>query len=127
MRFLLDHNVPASVADVLSCQGHTYVPLKDVLPEDSTDPIVARVAEIIDCILVTQDADFKQIVKRIPDGAKSTVKRLSRISLSCESFNCAKRMKLAMSFIEHEWNFCQSSSDKRMFIFIGHQSMRTSR
>jgi predicted nuclease of predicted toxin-antitoxin system len=127
MRFLLDHNVPASVANVLRERGHTCILLVDVVPTDSTDPVVARVAEINDCILVTQDSDFRQIIKRIPDGAKSTVKRLSRISLQCQSFNCAKRIGLAMSFIEHEWELCQEARDKRMFLFIGHQSMRTSR
>lgn len=127
MQFLLDHNVPASVADILRERGHTCILLVDVLPAESTDPVVARVAEINDCILLTQDSDFRQIIKRIPNGSKATVKRLSRISLQCQSFNCAKRITLAMSFIEHEWELCQEAQDKRMFLFIGHHSMRTSR
>jgi predicted nuclease of predicted toxin-antitoxin system len=127
MRFLLDHNVPASVADVLRERGHTCIFLVEVLPANSTDPVVARVAEINGCILVTQDSDFKQIIKRIPDGAKANLKKLSRISLQCQSFNCAERIRMAMSLIEHERAFCQKASDKRMFLFIGHQSMRTSR
>lgn len=59
MRFLLDHNVPASVAGVLRERGHICILLVDVLPTESTDPVVARVAEINDCILVTQDSDFR--------------------------------------------------------------------
>jgi predicted nuclease of predicted toxin-antitoxin system len=127
VRFLLDHCVPASVADVLRARGHSCLLLADVLPTDSADIVVARAAEINDCVLVTQDNDFKQVIRKTPDGARNSVKKLSRILLQCESFNCAKRVSLALSLIELEWSICQNSSDKRMFIYIGRNSMRTTR
>ena len=127
MRFLLDHCIPASVAKVLTEGGHTCLFLADVLPINSADIVVARAAEINDCVLVTQDNDFKQVIRKTPDGAKNSVKKLSRISLQCELFNCAKRLSLGLSLIELEWSICQSSSDKRMFIHIGRNSMRTTR
>ena len=118
MRFLLDHCVPASVASVLTDRGHAVFFLTDVLPQDAPDQIVARVSELNGFILVTQDGDFKNIAKRIPDGAKNSVKKLSRISLECKSPRCAKRMKAAILFIEFEWETCQKASDARMFIVI---------
>ena len=127
VRFLLDHCIPASVAKVLTERGHTCLFLADVLPINSADIVVARAAEINDCVLVTQDNDFKHVIRKTPDGAKNSVKKLSRISLQCESFNCAKRVSLALSLIELEWSICQSSPDKRMFIHIGRNSMRTTR
>lgn len=92
MRFLLDHCVPAGVASVLRDGGHEVLLLTDVLPQDSADPVVARIAEINDCVLITQDSDFNSLVKRIPNGAKNSVKRLSRISLQCASPKCARRI-----------------------------------
>jgi predicted nuclease of predicted toxin-antitoxin system len=127
VRFLLDHCIPASVANVLTERGHTCIFLAEVLPPDAPDIVVARAAEINDCVLITQDADFKQFIGKVPSGAKGGLRKLSRISLQCESFNCAKRILLAMSFIELEWSICQSSSDKRMFIHVGRNTMRTTR
>lgn len=117
----------ASAADVLTERGHTVVFMKDVLPINAKDPEVARASEINGCILVSQDGDFKKIVKRIPDGAKTAIRRLSRITLQCKSPRCAKRLALAMVFIESEWEVAQSSSDPRMFLVIGDNAMRTSR
>jgi predicted nuclease of predicted toxin-antitoxin system len=127
MRFLLDHCIPASVADFLRGRDHVVLILTDVLPEDAKDQVVAKTSEINDCILVTQDPDFKRIAKRIPDGGKTSVRKLSRISLQCETPDCASRIRAAISFIEFEWNLCQSMTDRRMFLVIGDHSMRTHR
>jgi hypothetical protein len=78
-------------------------------------------------VLVTQDKDFKQIARRIPLGARGRVSRLSRISLECQTPQCAARIEAAMTFIELEWNIAQASADRRMLIHIGTNSMRTSR
>ena len=48
VRFLLDHNVMASAAGVLTDRGHTVLFLKDVLPTNATDQVVARVCELND-------------------------------------------------------------------------------
>ena len=119
--------MPASVATVLRERGHEVLILTEVLPQDSADPIVAKIAQLNGCVLVTQDSDFKQIVGRIPDGAKASVKQLSRISLQCESPKCANRIAAAASLIEFEWEICKKSSDPRMFLMIGKAVMRTSR
>ncbi len=127
MRFLLDHCIPASVADFLRGRDHVVLVLTDVLPEDAKDQVVAKTSEINECILITQDSDFKKIAKRIPDGGKAKISKLSRISLQCETPDCAKRIRAAISFIEFEWNLCQSMTDRRMFLVIGGHSMRTHR
>ena len=75
MKFLLDHCVPASVGAVLRERGHEVVVLTEVLPQDAADQIVAMVAELNECVLVTQDSDFKKIANRIPDGAKDRVRK----------------------------------------------------
>ena len=127
MKFLLDHCIPKAVANVLSERGHEVLSLTDVLPQNSPDPVVAKVAQLNRCVLVAQDRDFKKIVNRIPDGVKNNIKQLSRISLQCISPKCVIRISAAMSFVEFEWYNCQTASDPRMFITIGDKSMRTSR
>lgn len=127
MKFLLDHNVPASVGRVLRERGNEVLFLTDVLPQDAADQIVAKVAEINGCVLITQDSDFNKIASRIPNGSKDRVKRLSRISLECETPKCESRIKDALSFIEFEWDISSQSTDPRMFLAISKNRMRTHR
>jgi predicted nuclease of predicted toxin-antitoxin system len=90
VKFILDHCIPISVAAVLRDRGHDVILLSEILPTDSADTIVARVAQINDCILVTQDKDFRKIVTKIPDGVKSKIREIKpnfsgmRIAAMCE-------------------------------------------
>lgn len=43
-RFLTDHNVPDSVANMLRGRGHDVVLLRDIMAVDTTDPVVAIAA-----------------------------------------------------------------------------------
>jgi len=127
MRFLLDHNVPVSVGDVLRDDGHTVELVSEILPADSADPVVAVAAELGDAILVSLDADFDKIAPRIPVGHRMRFRRLSRISLKCNPVRAAQRMALAMSFIKLEWSIACISADPRMIIWIGNDVLRTHR
>lgn len=75
---LLDHNVPDSVADVFRAHGHTVRHVRDILPTDSPDPLVATVSEEDGTVLVSCDRDFKLIAPRIPRGHRARFRRLSR-------------------------------------------------
>lgn len=127
MRFLLDHNVPVSVGDVLRNHGHVVEFVSDILPTDSADPVVAATAELGDAILISLDADFDKIAPRIPFGHKSRFRKLSRISLKCNPVRASQRVALAMSFIELEWSIACLSADPRMIVWIGNDVLRTHR
>ncbi len=80
MHFLLDENVPNSVAAVLGGHGHEVSSVRDIMPVASPDPVVATVSEEMDAILVSHDKDFRSIAPRIHVN-RARFRRLSRIAL----------------------------------------------
>jgi hypothetical protein len=127
LHLLLDHNVPESAAKTLRDRGHRITLVRDILPIDSPDPLIASVSEEVGAILVSCDRDFKRISPRIPVGQRTRYRKLSRISLECDETRAAARLIAAMSFIEAEWEIAQSSSDKRMHIIIQNAGIKTLR
>lgn len=53
MRFLLDHDVPETIAGVLARAGHEVNLLRDVLPVDAKDVQVLALAAKRDLVVVT--------------------------------------------------------------------------
>src|SRR5690348_4191941 len=102
LRLLLDHNVPDSVAEAFRARGHDVRLVRDILPTDSPDQLVATVSEQDGAILVSCDRDFRLIAPRIPIGSRARFRRLSRISLECNEYQAAQRVIAAMSLIEDE-------------------------
>jgi predicted nuclease of predicted toxin-antitoxin system len=115
--------VPDSVGRALSGAGHDVVFLREQLAPNSPDPLVAAVAEMNDAILVSLDSDFKTLAPRVGVG-RARFQRLSRIALKCNEPQAAKRILTVLSLIEHEWNFAQAQSDKRMILEIGKSVIR---
>ena len=127
MRLLLDHNVPVSVAEVFRERGHIVQLVKDILPTDSSDQLIAIVSEEEGAILVSADRDFKQIAPRIPKGHRARFRKLSRISLECSEYQAAVRVRVALSLIEAEWEIALGKPNSRMFITIGLNGIKTHR
>lgn len=124
----LDHCVPDSVAEVFKKYGHDVVLLRDWLPTDSPDQLVAAVSENEGAVLVSVDSDFqKRIAPRIPRGARARFRKLSHIRLECPEPQAARRLDEAMSFVEAERELALQRADKRMIIAIGASVLRTYR
>lgn len=127
MRLLLDHNVPNSVALVFRTHGHDVRLVRDILPTDSPDLLVATVSEEEGFILVSCDRDFRKIAPRIPKGARTRFRNLSRISIECSEPQAAQRIEEAMALIEFEYEGAQKRSDKRIHIVIQNNGIKTNR
>ncbi|MGE8142992.1 DUF5615 family PIN-like protein [Novosphingobium sp. NPDC080210] len=127
MRFFADHCVPESACLWLEQRGHTVIRLRNVLATDTPDPIVAKVAQDSDAILLTHDGDFKKIAPRIPAGNKTRFKKLSKIHLSIPQVKSKNRLEDAISFIEFEWQIAQQCRDKRMHLVIQPSIIKTHR
>jgi predicted nuclease of predicted toxin-antitoxin system len=124
----LDHCVPDSVADVFRTHGHKVVFLREWLPTDSPDALVAAVSENEGAVLVTVDGDFRRhVAPRIPIGARARFRKLSHIRLECPEPQAANRLKAAMSFIQAELTLALDRSDKRMILSIGINVLRSYR
>lgn len=57
MKFLLDHDVPEDLTDLLQELGHEFLRLRDVLPQEAADALVLTFAREQGCLLVTCNRD----------------------------------------------------------------------
>jgi hypothetical protein len=110
----------------LEARGHLVTRLRDVLPTNTPDPIVAKVAQDSDCILLTHDGDFKRIAPRIERGARKRFKKLNRIHLSCPQAKAEKRLAAAIALVEFEWDGAQARND-RLYLVIQPATIKTHR
>jgi hypothetical protein len=97
---------------VFRSRGHTVVFLRDIMPVDSPDLVVATVGDMDGVILVSCDRDFDAIAPRILKGLRARFRRLSRLSIRCAEFHAARRIEEAMELIELEFRTAQSRSDR---------------
>jgi len=126
LRIFIDQCVPDSAGRAFKEHGHEVTYLREKIATNSPDPLVAAVAEANEAILVSLDADFKRIARRHGVG-KRDFRRLSLIKLSCRESRCYQRISDAMSLILHEWNVAQEGRDRRLFMEIMDNVIRTIR
>jgi predicted nuclease of predicted toxin-antitoxin system len=127
IRFFVDHCVPESVAKVLESHGREVIRLRTKTAPDSPDSLVAAVAEANDAVLVTMDGDFKAIAARNGIGQRRH-RRLSLLRFErCRESRAAERMRSALSLVDHEREVGNGAKDRRMFVVIGAEVMRTHR
>ena len=127
MRFMLDENVPAEMAEMLVVHGHQAEFIRDYVPPGAADPLVATVAEQNNSVLVSFDGDFQVIAPRIPIGHRARFRRLSRIWMRCGEPMGARRLESALSLVESEFELGQRRDDQRMMFWIGISYLRTER
>lgn len=106
MEFFLDQNVAKSVGTALEAMGYPIVLLRDVMPTDSSDSMVALTCSMNSFVLVTHDKDFS--IAKTAGLSKAKVKSLNRILLRCSEFTAAERIKAEMPLIQLEWELSLS-------------------
>lgn len=127
MRFFIDQNVPDSVGRFLASKATEVILLRQRIPTDSPDSLVAAVAEANNAVLVTFDPDFKDLASRTGVGRRR-FKSLSIIRFEkCRESQAAQRIETAFSLIEHEWAIGNSERDRRLFVVITSETIRTHR
>lgn len=127
MRFFIDQCVPSSVERALRENGFDVILLREKTAPNSPDTLVAAVAEANNAILVTMDGDFKSIASRTGIGQRR-YRKLSLIRFEkCREGKAAERITAALSLIKHEWEVGRSSKDRRMFVVITAETIRTHR
>jgi predicted nuclease of predicted toxin-antitoxin system len=126
-RFFIDQCVPESVAKALEAAGREVFRLRTKTAPDSPDTLVAAVAEANNAVLVTMDSDFRSIAQRHGIGNRR-FRKLSLIRFEkCRESIAAARLAAAMSLIDHEWHFGNGERDRRIFVVITANAIRTYR
>lgn len=123
--FFLDQNVPDSVGRFLLKSGHDVIYLRQCMPTDTKDPVIAIACAANGRVLVTHDRDFRAISKRL-SMTKRNARKLHRISLHCLEPNSVERVKEAISIIEFEWRRPRSGANQ-MIIEISNVAIRVVR
>lgn len=127
MRFFVDHCVPESVSNMLEAKGYEVIRLREKTATDSPDALVAAVAEANNAVLITMDGDFRAIAARAGIGQRR-FRRLSLIRFEqCRESQAAGRLEQALTLIEHEWAYGNGARDRRMFVVIKSETIRTHR
>jgi hypothetical protein len=128
LRTFLDAGVPDSVGLVFKEYGHLVIFHREALPEKTPDDIVCATALLNKAILVGIDGDVRRFPQRygISRGSDRFL-RLNLIGLCCNEVLAAKRLKQAMSFIEHEWNVSEEKVARRLWVEIGPHHLRSNR
>ena len=73
LSFFTDHCVPNSVIRALQNLGHEVFRLRDHILVDSPDDIVIAKAQELNCVLVSLDGDFADIVTYPPASYKGII------------------------------------------------------
>jgi predicted nuclease of predicted toxin-antitoxin system len=127
MRFFTDHNIPESVPKLLESLGYEVIRLRNKSAPNSPDNLVAAIAQANDAVLITMDSDFKSLASRTGIGQRG-FRQLSLIRFErCRESHAAVRLERALSLIEHEWLKGNGPNDRRMFVVITEQTIRTHR
>jgi len=101
--FFTDQNVPDSVSNYLLSLGHSVVRLRNIMPTDTKDPVIAVACSRSGHVLITHDTDFKTAARRLQITQRQYREGLHRILMRCPEPIGARRLELAMTIIEHEW------------------------
>ena len=128
MKFLIDENVPHSVAIFLQQRGHEIVFVRDVLLPGTPDPVVAAIGDQMEAIVVTwNQSDFRNLVARAPIGTRQRFRNLGRITFRCNETRGRTRVEQLIESIEFEHLQCQKQGDSRLIVEIGENFFRVIR
>ena len=127
MRFFLDEGVPRGVGLFLEQEGFDVLYLEDKLAKGSKDTLVAAVSEANDAVLIAFDSDFKSLAHRSGIG-KRRFQKLSLIRFErCRESRAVERLQKCLSLILHEWRIGNGDRDRRMFVVITAECVRSHR
>lgn len=123
--FFTDQNVPDSVGNYIVFAGHALVRLRDVMPTNTKDPIIAVAVSSSGHVLVTHDTDFKAAAQRLQITQRQYREGLHRILMRCPEPIGAERFSVAMAIIKNEWKL--ASANQPLNIEIHEHSIRIHR
>jgi hypothetical protein len=118
LKFFFDNDVPDGAAVPCQGAGHVVIFMRDILPTDAPDLLVARTSESQGAILVCFDKHHKKIVPQL--------RTLALLKMDCTQPLAASRLADAMSLIEDEYALAEANGS-RMHVSIGKGVLRTHR
>lgn len=118
MRLLIDENVPRSVAEFYGGRGHMVHYVRDLFPNSTPDPVIAKIGDRLSAVVVTWDKDFRKLANRIPEGNRERFRRLGRISYQCNEVRGLALTERWIETMEFHYDQALKRSDLRMIVQI---------
>lgn len=119
MRFLIDEDVPRSVAEFLTERGHEVLYARDLLLPGEKDAVVATLADREKATLVTWNVkDFKKITGRRTSGGSERLRHMSMLCFKCDHSQGLRRLKQVIDAIEYEHARAMGRHDPGVFMNI---------
>jgi predicted nuclease of predicted toxin-antitoxin system len=117
--FLIDEDVPESVAQYLRERGHIIHYVRELSLAGSPDPIVAAAGDRLGAVIVTWNTrDFRKLASRVPKGGRARLRRLGRLSFRCSEAQGRQRVETVIEIIEAEFARAEQRPDKRLIIEV---------
>ena len=123
IHFFTDQCVADSAGNALLELGYQVLRLRDCMPTDTKDPLVALACVDGGHVLLSHDNDFKGVAKRLHLTQNGYRTKLHRIDLRCAEPSAAVRLRSAIALIESEW-LLAAADDRPMIMEIHDSSIR---
>lgn len=127
MRFLVDEDVPKSVADVLRAR-HDVLLVKETIGERSTDDAVAALAESQGLVLVTWNVrHFKALAVNMSKGGRVKCRTLNWVGFECDRAEGVLRATETIEHIELEAKLVEQVPKRRLYVLVCSKDLRINR
>lgn len=121
IRFLLDENVPRSVARFLEDRGHEDLLVRDQLTPGVEDPIIVAYAHQIGAVVITLNRKhFKPLISRQPSPLTAEFVKASLLAFHCRAASTVPLLERFIDLIEFEHQRRQGTDDTRVIVEISH-------
>jgi predicted nuclease of predicted toxin-antitoxin system len=101
--FLVDENVPESIAEFLRVRGHRVLSARDELASGAPDPVIMASADAVGAVVVTWN---RKHFKRLAGGAARRYERAGLLCFSCREPDGRSRLEEEIEMIELQIERC---------------------
>ena len=132
--FLIDEDVPWSVAQFLMDRGHIIHSVKKSTSEGEPDSVIVKLGHELSeeigipvVILTWNHKHFVDHISRRPPNNNNRFRNLGRLSFTCSHPAGIKRIRETIEDVEREYALCQTRGDKRLIMSIGENTFMIER
>lgn len=101
--FFTDNDVEDSVGDFLRESGHSVVRCRDVMDNDSADPVIAANCRENGLVLITHNVKHFRALAQKFEAKHGRVDTLCRLEMDCHQSMARSRLAEFLPVIELEW------------------------
>lgn len=101
--FFTDNDVEDCVGDFLKDSGHSVVRCREVMDNDSADPVIAANCRENGLVLITHNVKHFRAIAQKYESKHGRVDNLCRLEMDCHQSLAKARLEEFLPIIEMEW------------------------